>query len=599
MELAIPIMALGGMYIISNKKSKKNDKKNDNKDEYTTKNIEGFKNNKQVNTNTNAPKNENYPIIKAANDFEDLNEYADANTATDRYYQQEVYQNEANQNINTFHSLTGNNVPLNNFTHNNMQPFFGSTVKQRSVDINNESLLDSMQGTGSQSFQKEARAPLFSPTANMHWANGSPNNSDFIQSRVVPGRNMNNVKPWQEVRVAPGLDAGYNPTGNGGFNAGMGARDSWAPKTVDELRTSNNPKLSYDGVILGGKHYTTNRGIEGAVEKNRPDTFFINSPDRYITTTGVEKKPTARGIQMLGNSNRVNTTTEYYGAMSGDGRNASYVPGEYHESNRPELDPYSDHISNAYAPGKSEATTGDYGIKGYNLLPNARSLTTERTPNMGTVGRIMHAMVLPIQDMLRPSRKENFVGNNRGTGNAGTSIPSSYVLNPSDRPKTTTKETTVDNPYPAYIGNTHLQGYGYLSNEHQPTNTNRADTSLTNYSGVAGSGASYNVPVYDNAYNAYLNTNKEVISQSRTSVGNHKIFNSNMNIKIDKSDEDRDNNRMFVPQQMHKLPPSMNTYGETSSRTEARININNERNTSDMLSALKNNPYARQIGTIA
>lgn len=598
MELAIPILALGGMYIISNKDEKINTKKSktNSKPPSIT---EGFKN-KQVNTNINEPQTENFPNIRAANDFEDVNSYVDENTATDRYFQQDVYKDSATNDSNTFHSLTGNKVTLDNFTHNNMQPYFGSTVKQRTIDLNsNESILDSKQGTGSQSFQKEARAPLFSPTGNLHWANGMPNQSEFIQSRVVPGRNMNNVKPWQEVRVAPGLNAGYSALGDGGFNAGMGARDTWAPKTVDELRTTNNPKISYDGVITGTKHYTTNRGIEGAVEKNRPDTFYLNTPDRYLTTTGIEKKPTARSVQMMGNTNRIDTTTEYYGILGGDGRNSSYVPGEYHESNRPVLDPYSKHINNTYAPGKSPATDGDYGIQGYNVLPNERSLTTERSPNLGVVNRVMHAIVVPIQDMLRPSRKENFIGNHRTTGNAATSIPSSYVLNPADRPKTTTKETTVDNPYPSYIGNTNLQGYGYLSNEHQPTNTHRAETSHTNYSGVAGSGASYGVPVYDNAYNAYLNTNKEVVTQSRTNIGNHKIFEPYMNIKIDKLDVDRDNNRLFVPQQIHTITPSVGMYGDTTNRSEARSNINLERNTNEMIETLRNNPYAQQIGSIA
>jgi hypothetical protein len=593
MELAIPILALGGMYIISNKDKKSVPKPNDSGV------IEGFKN-KVVNTNTNAPHPENFPAVRAANDFDDLNNYENANAATDRYFQQEIYQQQASSDPNTFYSLTGESVPLDNFTHNNMQPFFGSTVKQRTFDLNsNESILDAKQGTGSQSFQKEARAPLFAPSAHMSWTNGTPNSSDFIQSRVIPGRNMNNVKPWQEIRVGPGMDDGFTAAGSGGFNAGMAAREQWAPKTVDDLRTTNNPKLTYDGVITGVKHYTTNRGIEGAVEKNRPDTFFINSPDRYFTTTGLEKKPMARGVQMLGNTNRIDTTTEYYGAMGGDGRNSSYVPGAYHPSTRPELAAPADHISNAYAPGKAAATDGDYAVQSYDLLPNARSLTTERSPNLGAVGRIMSAIVLPLQDFLRPSRKENFVGNHRPTGNASTMVPNGYVYNPADRPKTTTKETTIENPYPANIGNTHLQGYGYLANEHQPTNTHRADTSHTNYSGAAGSGVAYAAPVYDAAYNAYLNTNKEAVAQSRTSVGNHKIFDPYMNIQIDKLDSDRNTPRMFVPQQLNRVPLGADIYGQTTNRSEARTTLNLERNTPDMLSALNSNPYARQMGSIA
>ena len=31
-----------------------------------------------------------------------------------------------------------------------------------------------------------------------------------------------------------------------GFNSGMGSRDIWKPKDVDELRVKTNPKMSYN-----------------------------------------------------------------------------------------------------------------------------------------------------------------------------------------------------------------------------------------------------------------------------------------------------------------------------------------------------------------
>ena len=30
-------------------------------------------------------------------------------------------------------------------------------------------------------------------------------------------------------------------------------------------------------------------GIHGKIEKNRPDTYYENSSDRWFTTTGIEK----------------------------------------------------------------------------------------------------------------------------------------------------------------------------------------------------------------------------------------------------------------------------------------------------------------------
>jgi hypothetical protein len=123
----------------------------------------------------------------------------------------------------------------------------------------------------------------------MQWAYGTPNVSTFIQSRMNPLMNMKNVKPFQEVRVGPGLEEKGGVLGSGGFNAGMQSREQWMPKNVDELRVANNQKETYGGVILGGKNPVTNRGNMGAMEKHRPDTYYINTPERYFTTTGLEK----------------------------------------------------------------------------------------------------------------------------------------------------------------------------------------------------------------------------------------------------------------------------------------------------------------------
>ena len=82
-----------------------------------------------------------------------------------------------------------------------------------------------MQGSGSQQICKQAQAPLFAPQKNMGWAHGTPNMSDFYQSRVNPGRNMSNVKPFETENVGPGLNRGYTTAGSGGYNAGMEARE--------------------------------------------------------------------------------------------------------------------------------------------------------------------------------------------------------------------------------------------------------------------------------------------------------------------------------------------------------------------------------------
>jgi hypothetical protein len=146
-----------------------------------------------------------------------------------------------------FESLTGNYMHTDKIQHNNMTPFFGSKTRGNAFlnDQSSDSTLDTMQGKGSEMIKKQEQAPLFKPQENMQWTHGMPNQGDFMRSRMNAPNSMNNVKPWQEVQVGPGINQGYdNNNGSGGFNSGMEHRDLYLPKNVNELRTTTNPKIT-------------------------------------------------------------------------------------------------------------------------------------------------------------------------------------------------------------------------------------------------------------------------------------------------------------------------------------------------------------------
>ena len=297
------------------------------------------------------------------------------------------------------------------------------------------------------------------------------------------------------------------------------ARDKWMDKTVDELRTKNNPKVTYGGVLLGAKTAIDNRGIMGKMEKNRPDTYFINSPARYMTTTGIEKAQTARGVEILKPENRETTTAEYFGTAQDAQGEAGYTSGQYQQTMRPQLDADIKHITNAHIKGAYSASDGDHGVKGYkdSVLPNNRSLT-EGQREFGIVSTFAKAIVAPIMDFLRPSRKENVIGNLRPTGNAGNvAIGAGIVYNPADRAKTTIREMTENRPDHMFVNNQRVAGgYGYTVNKQQSTNQQRDNTSCP-YVGIGGNTQyTSNAPTYNAAYNAHL-INKEPISRGTCS----------------------------------------------------------------------------------
>ena len=177
MELAIPLVALGGMYVISNQ----------NKEGLTpagSKKKEAF-NNMGIRTNlqeklpesrfsnylpnTNVPP-QNYPIMNNKELIDTVQEYPNPNKATDKYFNQNVYEQKqragvpVSNNIQQFFSLTGDYMDTKMFTHNNMVPFNGGKPKGQIYNNNNaETILDNYVGNGSQVIKKIEQAPLFKP----------------------------------------------------------------------------------------------------------------------------------------------------------------------------------------------------------------------------------------------------------------------------------------------------------------------------------------------------------------------------------------------------------------------------------------------------
>jgi hypothetical protein len=619
MELAIPIVALGGMYLVSNQ-NKKNDAgsiKNSKESFITSNNPNNRANNPNVLPNTNIPTT-NYPVM-LPNTGSNVNAYSQPNAVTDKFYNASVgnqvlrnpdqFGNSYNPNTNsknnpgftspnTVYSLTGQPINQNKFEHNNMVPFFGAKIRGRTVDANStESVLDTYSGAGSQKIHKEERAPLFAPQNAINYVNGMPSVTDFIQSRVMPGSKMANVKPWEEIQVGPGLDRGYTAKGSDGFNSGMEARDKWVDRNVDQLRTVNNPKITFGLESHEGPAYNWNNlsaptpETYGKVEKYLPDKFFLNTSDRWLTTTGIEKAQTARAKEVYKPQSRVCTTTEYFGADSNVMGTNTYAPENYEPAKRPEYS--AKPVTNAHTGGKN-FTPGenDYGRDGYKLLSNNRNTT--KSHEGGIIHGAMRAVIAPILDLLRPSRKENAIGNIRLYGDVKPACGSSGVVyNPANRAPTTIKETTE-----GLLGFNHLNvdaqtaGSGYLVNPQQAT-FNQRDTTNVQYVGTSGGATNQGVGVYEAQYNQHNNVNK--ISTSFTPAGNMNLFNPTENICTKRHDDNCD---PWIPNPVFRIsnPPGVETYGKLEKYPQSyQESVNCARIQPDILDAFRKNPYTQSL----
>lgn len=592
-EIAIPLIALGSMYVISNQDKKK----------------EALTNMK---SNPNALPNVphvpiNYPVLQPVSDA-NVKKYSNPNQTTDKFFNPANYikntENEGKELIAPpqFVSLTGENVTPEQFKHNNMTPYFGAKIRGATADANlSESIMDNMQGSGSQMFRKKEVAPLFKPQDNVQWAYGAPNQSDFYQSRVNPSMRMSNVKPWEEQIVAPGLNQGFTSSGSGGFNSGMEARDKWLPKNVDDLRVLTNPKTTFglQGHEGPADSYIKNTGFIGKVEKHLPDTYYENTPDRWFTTTGQEKAQKSRGVEILQDVARPGTTREYFGSSAlATGGEAGYAPQNYQPSFRTETEGGNIVGTTCGVGSNCPATASDYGRDGYNFLPTNRSTTDCNPDRNGFINGTIKAVVAPLLDALRPTRKENVVGNARPYENVRSVVPAGTVFNPADRTKTTNREMQEGKLDNNHLNIQNQSEGGYLVSKQQPIENNRETTNCS-YIGGSGGGANQEGAMnYNAAYNQRNNPNKTYLN--RPNQGGTQIFNTEENIKIDKRDCDRENNRMWVrgtgPTVAMMSVPSANTYGRINMRQQYDDGkIGCERIQPDILTAFKQNPYTQSL----
>ena len=602
MELLIPIVGAAGLtYMNSNTNNKKEGYDSyHNKQNKTGKLIKG----------STQPKN--YPVVSNDEIRDTTVQGYFSQQPRDRYYNKDVNTNKSiNDKANTkehFTSLTGNVIQNGEFKHNNMQPYFGAKIRGRTVDYNSsETILDNHTGSGSQQFRKAEVAPLFQPQQNYNHVGGAPISTEFMQSRVNPSMKMSNVKPWEEVRVGPGLNQGFTAHGSSqGYNSGLEARDSYKPKTVDDLRVATNPKMSFslDGHTGPAnsyiKEYSTKENI-GKVEKNRPDRFYDGmetmKSDQHalgwgFTTTGLEKKQTARSNTYLKDSNRVNATSSYEGIASSETKKA-YIPGEYSDSKREDSKTLP--ITSINAIGKSMPNENDFGIKSLSVQNNNRSCNN----NEGVFGALkgaMGAVAAPFMDMLKPSRKDGYIGNIRQYGNMSMPVAATYNSNPNDQLKVTNREMDV-------CAENHLNVDGprsgaYYLQKHN-AHTNKMDCHSEYIGAGGGVGVSNATTSYESAYHANVNNTKEGLVGARTNPGNANEQWRDVNYQTGKLDCDRINNYIGVPgNSLTSAAPSVSQLGVMDVPHKQHVDVNVRRMEPGILDAFKANPYTQSLNSI-
>lgn len=209
--------------------------------------------------------------------------------------------------------------------HNNEVPFFGPRVTQAMYSGGTDTILDNHTGAGKEYFQKRETMSFYDIKPGTGNPFGQPVETEFEQSRMVSGMQAKNVFPVEQVRVAPGSNAGYTNLGQGGFQQDQ-LRDWALPPTTDEMRIVSKPKLSYEPEPTPGVNAVTLPGIQAPVNKNKPDKFVVLGMDRVNTAVGAQTAPMLYAEQPIKTQARETTEVEYFGSGGGqEGHWASYI----------------------------------------------------------------------------------------------------------------------------------------------------------------------------------------------------------------------------------------------------------------------------------
>ena len=294
-----------------------------------------------------------------------------------------------------------------------------------------ESRLDALTGAGSQYQRKSERAPLSAPQANMSNASTggqAPNYSDFYQSRVVPVVKQNGVLPFAQERDTPG-----------GFALEMAYRDAGREKTVDELRTENNPRVSYELNGLEGplKAPVNKPSVIGLVEHNRPDRFWVEGMDRLFTSVAPtvfmqHQGNNAEHVQHPNVDRREETSGFYSGPAASQSvksaasaRVEQFAPSsriQYTEADTAGLIGVGSAVTTQ--PYKEETIgmqTGSYESTMAQHTNNRTMILKDPSKSVRFGSGFAHAIsaaIAPITDFLRPQRRDELGDNIRMFGNS-------------------------------------------------------------------------------------------------------------------------------------------------------------------------------------
>ena len=343
-------------------------------------------------------------------------------------------------------SLTGEPINKETFKHNNMTPFFGGHIKQNVDEFATRGIFEAFTGNSDTYRKKQEVGRFFKTEKNVGNVYGKQNLDGYMMDRYYVSNIRNNETPIEQIRVGPGLNKGYTSNPSGGFQQSS-TRDYVLPKTTDEMRVKTNPKVSYYNRVISGKHIDK-PGKIGIVQKNLPETYYAQGPDRYLTTTGQVTAQKQRPKQIMKFVNRKTTgLKQRIGSGAPTKGSTEQVRSKVKRSSK--IQYRTSGPRNAESQGQwsitgNQGIPNDYGKTSIKLKPNMRQKTGDKTVVLNKAP-ITKEGTYRNKQKPRHTRKTNVVGNSRWASNVQGPHNRHKVYDPNDVARTTIKETNIHN----------------------------------------------------------------------------------------------------------------------------------------------------------
>ena len=501
--------------------------------------------------------------------------------------------------------LTGQTMKTSDFVHNNMQPFFGSRVRQNVGPDANTGRLDRYTGSGSTDIRKKEVEQMFDnttqPFGNVY---GLEDSSEFIQGRINDPRNRAGERPFEPVKVAPGVGEGFSSTGKGGFQQ-LEVNELMMKniRKTEDLRVLTNPKETYNMPVVPGQQFIGKAmDSPGEVRKYRPDTFYVDETGERFGPggQGAYQKETVRPIQVMPHTAREDTSVEYKGPGGSQEFGMNYVVGSY------KTPAHQQYAGAGYrnADGTTYMKQGaqdDYGKEGFEIRPNERYFTGDRSQGLNLSPAEAGAVTTHYEDESRPTRRGETIGNIHQAGVAtgyANSAPAITVWDPSDVARTTVKEGTIRMDYfggaaPADIP-TRLKVYDPADIARV---TQKAQISAKSAYTGGPKAAHERHTSHISAYNMRTNPNKQMVTKRPAlGGGNIQIFKGDEpNVSSRKLDTDIINDRALAIGRSIDFGPGAADIGRVKYRAPPRLDVSMERNQREIISQTEKNPLMQSL----